>query len=104
MKKKTEQEVFADTIIELGFAGYKPSQMTNSDYWLCTCTAMRKYAYQESKADSIKFALWISKNEYSKRKYTHPNHIGKWFSIIQDTGYLSDEGLYEQYKKERDGK
>lgn len=41
---KTTQEVFKETLEELGFANHKPSQMTNSDYWLCTNTAMEKYA------------------------------------------------------------
>jgi hypothetical protein len=41
---KTSSEVFKEVLIELGFAGYKPSQMTNSDYWLCTTTAMERYA------------------------------------------------------------
>jgi hypothetical protein len=41
---KTTSEVFKEVLIELGFAGYKPSQMTNSDYWLCTTTAMERYA------------------------------------------------------------
>ena len=41
---KTPKEVFEEVLIELGFADYKPSQMTNSDYWLCTITAMERYA------------------------------------------------------------
>ena len=41
---KTTSEVFKEVLIELGFAGHKPSQMSNSDYWLCTTTAMERYA------------------------------------------------------------
>ena len=41
---KTTQEIFKEVLEELGFAEYKPDQMTNSDYWLCTCTAMERYA------------------------------------------------------------
>lgn len=40
----TAEEQFKSTLEKLGFANHKPSQMTNSDYWLCTCTAMREYA------------------------------------------------------------
>lgn len=43
---KTTTEIFKEVLEELGFAGYKPSQMTNSDYWLCTCAAMERYAEQ----------------------------------------------------------
>lgn len=49
---KTPQEVFKEVLEELGFAGYKPNQMTNSDYWLCTCTAMERYATSQ-KSDSL---------------------------------------------------
>jgi len=38
---------------ELGFADYKPNQMTNSDYWLCTCTAMERYAELSSKREKL---------------------------------------------------
>lgn len=41
---KEAREVFQETLKELGFSNHKPSQMSNSDYWLCTCTAMEKYA------------------------------------------------------------
>ena len=41
---KTSSEVFIEVLVDLGFSEYKPSQMTNSDYWLCTCTAMERYA------------------------------------------------------------
>ena len=41
---KTPQEIFKEVITELGFHNYKPSEMTNSDYWLCTCKAMERYA------------------------------------------------------------
>jgi hypothetical protein len=44
---KTTQELFKEVLEDLGFAGYKPSEMSNSDYWLCTNTAMQKYADQQ---------------------------------------------------------
>lgn len=40
----TAREIFRNTLEELGFANYKQSEMTNSDNWLCTCTAMERYA------------------------------------------------------------
>jgi len=43
---KSAHEIFKEVLIELGFDGYKPNDMTNSDYWLCTATAMEKYAEQ----------------------------------------------------------
>jgi len=48
---KTTHEVFKDVLEDLGFADYKPNQMTNSDYWLCTCTAMERYAELSSKRE-----------------------------------------------------
>ena len=50
---KTTHEVFKDVLEELGFADYKPNQMTNSDYWLCTCTAMERYAELSSKREKL---------------------------------------------------
>ncbi len=46
MKKPTE--IFKEVLEELGFARYKPDQMSNSDYWMCTCTAMERYADEQS--------------------------------------------------------
>lgn len=43
---KTTKEVFRSVLKELGFERHKPSQMSNSDYWMCTETAMKKYAEQ----------------------------------------------------------
>lgn len=39
-------QVFKDVIKRLGFANSKPDQMTNSDYFLCTITAMEEYSQQ----------------------------------------------------------
>lgn len=52
---KTTKEVFRSVLKELGFDGHKPSQMSNSDYWLCTNTAMEKFAehHHQSKIDAI---------------------------------------------------
>lgn len=52
---KTTEEVFEEVLKELGFDGYKPSQMTNSDYWMCTNTAMKRFAesYYQSKIDAV---------------------------------------------------
>jgi len=46
---RTPQEVFKQALEKLGFANHKPSQMTNSDYWLCTTTAMTLYAEEACK-------------------------------------------------------
>lgn len=43
---KTPQEIFKKVITDLGFENYKQSEMTNSDNWLCTITAMQEYAQQ----------------------------------------------------------
>lgn len=44
----TTKEVFRSVLKELGFERHKPSQMSNSDYWMCTETAMKKYAEQST--------------------------------------------------------
>lgn len=56
---KTSQEVFKEVLEELGFAGYKPDQMTNSDYWLCTCTAMERFAESQKSAIPI-VSEWVA--------------------------------------------
>ena len=43
---KTTHEIFQETIKELGFENHRASDMSNSDYWICTKTAMEKYAEQ----------------------------------------------------------
>ena len=55
---KTTSEVFKEALDELGFSGHKPSEMTNSDYWLCTCTAMEEYAKQRA----VEFDKWVRLN------------------------------------------
>jgi len=52
---KTTHEVFKEVLKELGFDGFKPDQMTNSDYWLCSNTAMKRFAeaYHNSKIDAV---------------------------------------------------
>jgi len=41
---KTAEEYYLQAIKELGFDGYKHSEMTNSDNHLCTIHAMKLYA------------------------------------------------------------
>lgn len=41
---KTPHEVFRETLKDLGFENHKPSEMSNSDYHLCTITAMYNFA------------------------------------------------------------
>lgn len=55
---KTTREVFKETLDKLGFSRYKPSEMTNSDYWLCTCTAMDEYTKQQA----VEFDKWVRLN------------------------------------------
>jgi hypothetical protein len=43
---KSPHEIFKEVLTELGFYGYKQSEMSNSDNWLCTTTAMERYADQ----------------------------------------------------------
>jgi hypothetical protein len=44
---KGTNKVFKEVLIELGFDGYKPSEMSNSDYWMCTEKAMLNYSQQQ---------------------------------------------------------
>lgn len=66
---KTPEEVFKQVLISLGFADHKPSQMTNSDYWLCTTTAMQEYADQARQeersgmSDKILHAMDVARQE-----------------------------------------
>ena len=63
-KKREAREHFKKTIEELGFANAGPDQMTNSDYWLCTVTAMRSYSDHENqrlKKDNERLRGFISR-------------------------------------------
>jgi hypothetical protein len=46
---------------------------------------------------AIGFAEWIALKRYSKRYYTHPNKVGKWFSDYEDNGYLTTSELFTIY-------
>lgn len=46
---------------------------------------------------AITFAEWLSEGEWVKRKATHPNKIGKYYSPIH-CQYKTIEELYEMYK------
>jgi hypothetical protein len=48
--------------------------------------------------EAIAFAIWIQDKGYKKKKYTHPNKIGEWFSDSEATGFLKDEELYDLFK------
>lgn len=54
--------------------------------------------------DYTDFANWIQEKEYSKRKHTHPNKVGKWFSNYTDSGFLSDDELFSEYQKDEEWK
>lgn len=46
-KVLTARETFLEVLKQLGFSKKLPFQMSNSDYWLCTTTAMERFANQE---------------------------------------------------------
>jgi len=49
---KSTNEIFKEVLIDLGFANHKPSELSNSDYWMATEKAMEIYAEQfKTKAD-----------------------------------------------------
>ena len=86
---KSTVDIFKETLVDLGFAGYKPSEMSNSDYWMCTCTAMEKYhaQFEEEKfshKEMIEFSWWLIDNlgAYSDDKHAH--FEGKYVDIWQD--------------------
>lgn len=80
--EKTTQEVFHDTLIKLGFANHKPSQMTNSDYWLCTTTAMEEYG-----------RLRVS---HALRSAVMPDVSDKAIDIIANVEWFSWEKPYKK--------
>lgn len=53
---------------------------------------------------NIDLANWIQEKEYSKRKHTHPNKVGKWFSNYTDSGFLTDDELLSEYEKDEEWK
>lgn len=53
---------------------------------------------------NIDLANWIQEKEYSKKKHTHPNKVGKWFSNYTDSGFLTDDELLSEYEKDEEWK
>lgn len=45
---------------------------------------------------AIRFAEWLSKNEWVKKNYTHPNKVGKYFSNIH-CEYKSIDELFKVF-------
>jgi len=82
---KSTREVFKDVLTETGFGNYKPSEMSNSDYWMCTQKAMERYAEQVSKHESVDFSKYIRNGK---------DHFNNGYS----TEMVYDEWI-EKYKK-----
>lgn len=95
---KTTHRVFKETLTETGFGNYKPSQMSNSDYWMCTEKAMDRYADEFS----IGFAEWIKNNftlhQKGEKYYLRMNSI-LWKDNTPTILY-SEKELLEMYKKQ----
>jgi len=78
-------EVFKQTLIDLGFSECKPSDMTNSDYWFCACTAMQNYSkilledHKEAIKENIKFENdeggWNEKQTMPSIETAHINFL-----------------------------
>lgn len=94
---KTPQEVFKEVLEDLGFAGYKPDQMTNSDYWLCTCTAMERYA-ESQKSDSlpnVSGSVYLTEDQIAKLAQIGSQHL---YLGAMDEGRISYGGITEILK------
>jgi hypothetical protein len=93
---KTTNEIFKEVLDELGFSGYKPSQMSNSDYWMCTERAMEKYAKQTQQEQD--------KNKYSEEQVRNAIDYGANLGLEQDIGNSFEwtrkqNKWFEQFKK-----
>lgn len=84
-KTLTEQEVFKKVLEDLGFADYKPSEMTNSDYWMCTCKAMQEFSAQQNKSLTDKVA------EKEREIIFHSNHANELLSSLSIQKELVEE-------------
>jgi hypothetical protein len=94
---KTTQEVFKEILTETGFGNYKPSEMSNSDYWMCTEKAMERYANEFS----IGFVEWLeisdeANNYYKKNKNRYTPQMDGSHNIRIKT---MKKELLEIYKK-----
>jgi hypothetical protein len=87
---KPTQEVFRLTLEELGFANHKPSQMTNSDYWMCTSTAMKNYANQ--------FTPTTTTSTLQEGDWTKCEKFSEWVAILEAHGDKTfDSNDFYQY-------
>lgn len=68
---KTTATVFKEVLEDLGFSNYKPSEMTNSDYFLCTYTAMNVFAkhFSDQQTEKLKKDLEEKDKENQKLQY-----------------------------------
>jgi hypothetical protein len=81
-KMKTTQEVFKDVLEELGFDGYRPKDLTNSDYWMCTTLSMERFANQFITPQDN-----VIKEEIDFKS--------KLYNVVFDDGFSSQEKVYE---------
>ena len=88
---KTTNEVFKEVLVELGFDKCKPSEMSNSDYWLCTTTAMERYAELVKNCSTTA----VSKQREILLDFISDLDDDKWFNI--KLGYK--ENLVDEYLK-----
>lgn len=82
---KTAQEVFTEVLEELGFDGYKPKDLTNSDYWTATTLAMERFSNQFINLDSKVYNAL--NNEVSFKS--------KIYQVLFEDGASSQEKIYE---------
>jgi len=78
---KTTNEIFKEVLIDLGFADHKPSELSNSDYWMATEKAMELYAEQFK----IKADKWDKLD----------SDIGKYYEIEEDSMEEEEGSLLE---------
>lgn len=78
---KTTNEIFREVLTETGFGNYKPSEMSNSDYWMCTEKAMEIYAEQFK----IKAEKWDKLGD----------EIGKYYENDIDDDEENDDEEFE---------
>ena len=82
---KTTREVFTEVLEELGFDGYKPKDLTNSDYLIVTTLAMERFSNQFINLDS---KVYSSLNREVSFK-------SKIYQVLFEEGVSSQEKVYE---------
>ena len=84
---KTPRDTFKEVVEEFGFSDAKPSQLTNSDYWLCTITAMERYRTSALQEAAEKISKNINKLKSESQSLERQEDVAGYIEYGKTTAY-----------------